>query len=272
MINEMIDMLSDMNNKTDTADYIKDGLLHCSICNQQKQVKISFAGDEKIVYCACECEMKKYNEMRKQLESENIMQIKKRCFPDISMEECTFENSDGTNQRAFNMAKRYVEEWGRMYSENIGLMFFGDVGTGKTYISLCIANALIDRNVPVFFTDFSRICNDMLDFSTGNNNDYIDSLNHYKLLIIDDFGAERTTDTAIQFVEDVVNARCKAHMPMLITTNKTVDEMKSCKNMKMKRIYSRILSMTVPIEVNGNDRRKKIQADKLMTAKELLLS
>ena len=271
MINEMIDMLSDMNNKTNTADYIKDGLLHCGICNQQKQVKISFAGDEKLVYCACECEMKKYNEMRKQLKSEKIMDMKKRCFPDISMLECTFENSDSINQNAFKMAQNYVDEWEKMYSENIGIMFFGDIGTGKTYISICIANALMDKGVSVLFTDFSRICNDMLDFSTGNNNDYIDSLNKYELLIIDDFGAERSTDTAIQFVEDVVNSRCKAHMPMIITTNKTVDEMKSCKNMKMKRIYSRILSMTVPVEVNGNDRRRKIQADKLMTAKELLL-
>lgn len=270
MINEMIDMLSDMNKKTDTADYIRDGLLHCGICHNPKQIKISFAGDEKIVYCACECEIKKYVKMREQLKSENIMNMKQRCFPDISMLECTFENSDSINQKAFNMAKRYVEKWDRMYSDNIGLMLFGGVGTGKTYISLCIANALMDKGVSVLFTDFSRICNDMLDFSTGNNNDYIEHLNHFKLLIIDDFGAERSTDTAIQFVEDVVNARCKAHMPMLITTNRTVTEMKNCKNLKMQRIYSRILSMTVAVEVAGNDRRKNVQAKKLAIAKELL--
>ena len=41
-----------------------------------------------------------------------------------------------------NKAHAYVENWKEAYKSNIGLLLFGDVGTGKSFFAGCIANAL----------------------------------------------------------------------------------------------------------------------------------
>ena len=42
-----------------------------------------------------------------------------------------------------------MENWKEAYRNNTGLLLFGDVGTGKSFFAGCIANALLDRDVPV---------------------------------------------------------------------------------------------------------------------------
>ncbi len=51
-------------------------------------------------------------------------------------------------------AHAYVENWKEAYKSNIGLLLFGDVGTGKSFFAGCIANALLDQDVPVLMTNF----------------------------------------------------------------------------------------------------------------------
>ena len=51
-------------------------------------------------------------------------------------------------------ARAYVENWKEAYKNNTGLLLFGDVGTGKSFFAGCIANALLDRDVPVLMTNF----------------------------------------------------------------------------------------------------------------------
>lgn len=54
-------------------------------------------------------------------------------------------------------ARAYVENWKEAYKNNTGLLLFGDVGTGKSFFAGCIANALLDRDVPVLMTNFPTI-------------------------------------------------------------------------------------------------------------------
>lgn len=54
-------------------------------------------------------------------------------------------------------AHAYVENWKEAYKSNIGLLLFGDVGTGKSFFAGCITNALLDQNVPVLMTNFPTI-------------------------------------------------------------------------------------------------------------------
>ena len=54
-------------------------------------------------------------------------------------------------------ARAYVENWKEAYKNNPGLLLFGDVGTGKSFFAGCIANALLDRDVPVLMTNFPTI-------------------------------------------------------------------------------------------------------------------
>ena len=67
------------------------------------------------------------------------------------MREWTFENDNGENPQTAT-AHRYVEKWEREYAENLGCLFWGSVGTGKSYLAGCIANALMEKEIPVYMT------------------------------------------------------------------------------------------------------------------------
>ena len=70
----------------------------------------------------------------------------------------TFANDNGQNP-LMDKACAYVENWKEAYKNNTGLLLFGDVGTGKSFFAGCIANALLDRDVPVLMTNFPTILN-----------------------------------------------------------------------------------------------------------------
>lgn len=75
-----------------------------------------------------------------------------------------------------------------MKKENIGLLFYGSVGSGKTYLACCIANTLIeDYQIGVKIRNFAQIINELqkggFDF---DKNAYIESLVNTSVLILDD--------------------------------------------------------------------------------------
>lgn len=172
-------------------------------------------------------------------------------------------------------AMRYFTKWNQVYSENIGLLLWGNVGTGKTYFAACIANALLDIGVPVMMTNFAKIINAMSGFDFGRKNEedrngYLNSLNCYKLLIIDDLGAERQSEYALEIVYSVIDSRYKNAQPLIVTTNMTLDEIKQPGDIAYSRIYDRILEMCSPIEFKGESRRRKTYKSKIEMAHNMI--
>ena len=104
-------------------------------------------------------------------------------------------------------------------------------------------------------TNFSRIINRIQEGFNGRQ-EYIDSLNDFELLVIDDLAAERNTEFVNEIVYQVIDGRYRAKLPMIITTNITLSTMTEDQTAR-KRIYSRILERCHPIEVTGEDRRKQ---------------
>ena len=74
-------------------------------------------------------------------------------------------------------------------------------------------------------------------------NEFIASLMRYSLLIIDDLGIERNTEYAKEQVYNIIDERYKAKLPLIVTTNLTLDELKDSKELAYRRIYDRVLSM-----------------------------
>ena len=70
----------------------------------------------------------------------------------------TFANDNGQNP-LMDKARASVENWKEAYKNNTGLLLFGEVGTGKSFFAGFIANALLDRDVPVLMTNFPTILN-----------------------------------------------------------------------------------------------------------------
>ena len=91
-----------------------------------------------------------------------------------------------------------------------GLLIWGDVGTGKSFFAGCIANALLEKGVPVLMTNFSRILNTLTGMHFEDRNQFINNLNRYSLLIIDDLGMERNSDFALEQVFNVIDSRYRS--------------------------------------------------------------
>ena len=104
-----------------------------------------------------------------------------------------------------------------------GLLLWGSVGTGKSFLAGCIANALMEQEVPVRMTNFARILNE-LNGSFSGRNDVVDKLCRYPPLIIDDFGMERGTEYALEQIYNIVDSRYRSRKPLIVTTNLTLDE------------------------------------------------
>lgn len=238
------------------GDYLENGILYCGKCRTPKQVRISLLGKEKIMGCMCDCESERLREQKKADERkarmERIERLRCSGFSDKTLAECRFEYDDGGNPYLTEIAKNFVENFPDMKASGEGLIFCGGVGTGKTFMASCIANALIDQGVPCLVTNFLRIIDDISGTWEGRQ-EYVKAFNRYDLLVIDDFGVERDTEFAEEIVYRVIDSRIRSGLPMILTTNLLSLESSS---IRKQRLYSRIEAMCLPVLVNGKDRRR----------------
>ncbi|HEO6656909.1 TPA: ATP-binding protein [Streptococcus agalactiae] len=257
-------------------EYIKDGHAFCRVCHERKDGNpIPMLNKPMIFKMACRCDrdrMAREKEREKQME---IERLKKNCFNSIIQWSYTFENYQGEENQSLIIAKNFVKDYEEMKKENIGLLFYGSVGSGKTYLACCIANALIeDYQIGVKIRNFAQIINELqkggFDF---DKNAYIESLVNTSVLILDDLGIERDTSYAKEQVYNIVNNRYLKQKPTIFTTNLSYDTIQNCKDsVEYQRIYSRIIEMCIPVMVVGEDFRKIIQRDKLNRNKDRLLN
>ena len=178
----------------------------------------------------------------------------------------------GYNPKQIAIAKQYVQHWDEFLAGSTGLLLWGDVGTGKSFIAGCIANALLDKGVPVIMTNFARLLNKLTDMYSGDRNAYIDSFKRYPLMIIDDLGVERNSEFAREQVFSVIDSRYRSQLPMIVTTNLSLEELKDPTDLSRSRIYDRVLERCLPIRVNEQNIRELNQAAVLARAKQLLCS
>lgn len=252
-------------NKANEGDYYDDeGLLVCGVCRKNKQCKITFFEEEKIVGCICQCEIDKQNAEKAEREraerEKRIRELRRAGFPESDMQKWTFENDDNENPKITQAMQKYVDKFAEFKEQGKGLLLYGSVGTGKTYAACEVANALIDRGYPVLVTNFARLINTLQ--GTFEKQEYIDSLNKFQLIIIDDLGIERDTSFAREQVYNIIDGRYRAGLPMIITTNLSIDKIKKPDDIENKRIYDRILERCFPLECNGKSRRlKKVRND-----------
>lgn len=253
-------------------DYIKDGLVYCYKCNTPKQAKCRALDREWLMPALCECQtIARDLEEKKRHEEETkreIERMKNAGFADHELKKFTFEADDLKNEKISKFSRNYAKDFKKYLKEGKGILFFGDVGTGKTYFACAIANELIEKGYTCHVTNFARVVNRVA--STYDKQAIIDSLNSYQILVIDDLAAERDTDYMNEIVWNVIDTRYRARKPIIITTNLTSSELFNPVNVSKKRVYSRLLEMCIPVEVRGEDRRKKELNKNLQYYDELL--
>ena len=255
------------------GDYEQDGLRYCGKCHTLKQTRQNLFGKEITVGCMCACAQQKYDQeekaRKKQEEADRIMRLRSVGISSQTFRDASFAADDGKNPKPMDILRRYVEKWEDMQRENIGLLLYGDVGTGKSYGAACIANRLMEQDIPARMINLSTVLNSMGSFQGEEKNTYIADLMQYPLLILDDFGMERQTEYALEQVFNIIDARCRSGKPLIITTNLSLTELNNPKDLEHKRIYDRI-KVLCPVNFGCNGRRAEQAQEKRRIAAELL--
>lgn len=267
----MVDALSNSMLRTDETFTGEDGLLWCAACKERVQTVVEFLGIKKTVICACACTKAKaqaYADAKKREEYERNRRI---CFTETNMDGWTFANDDRKNQKISDAMRNYAEKFAEFKRMGKGVLMFGDVGTGKTYFAACIANALIDKGYKVLMTNFVELAY-QIESKYSEKQAYIDSLNRYDLLVIDDLGVERDSASGYmqEMVYNIVDSRYRAGLPFIITTNLSSDQLKNPADIRYKRIYDRILERCFPLEIKGESRRRQALRDTHADVKAML--
>lgn len=254
--------------EAENCDYEKDGLLYCGVCREPKEAFFPEnlrLGRLQKHPVSCACRRKEDEEieirMRREAHESEVRRLKEECFDYRIMTGWTFENSI-LDENKLRIGQKYVEHWQEVLAGNHGLLLWGTVGTGKTYFAACIANGLLEKEVPVRMTNLAAIMNCKYE----KRAELIQSLNTYDLLIIDDFGMERETSFGMETVYQVIDGRYMTNKPLILTTNLSLKALQDPSDLDHRRIYDRILEMTSGVRFAGEDFR----ADRRKAKKNIL--
>lgn len=259
---DMVKSVAEENTNCSTDDYINetDGLLYCGKCHTPKQARVQTIKGPVPVKCRCEkAQAEKaqaeYDEAQRQ---KAITERKKNCFGsdyDI-FKNHTFSNSNDKECKAYKFTYKYADYFADMKAhklEKCGLILCGDLGTGKTYLAACVANAIIEQGYSCLMTNFSKAYNQY--FSEQDKQSFIESFKTPSLLIIDDIAIQRDTPSMNELIYSIIDERYKVKKPILITTNLTLSEVVTPSDYEKRRIYNRLCELCYPFEVKGENRR-----------------
>lgn len=156
-----------------------------------------------------------------------------------------YESARLTYHAALEFVKNFPEKNGSAR----GLLFTGQVGSGKTFLACCIANALLEKGHPVLFV----VVPDMLDriratYDAGKQTGYseqevMDAARSIPLLVLDDLGAHNYTDWTRNKLYSIINYRLNYCLPTIITTNISLENLEAHLG---ERTTSRIFQMCRP--------------------------
>ena len=218
-----------------------DGLIYCSKCHTPRQHRIELKERVFFPTVRCRCQQEEYDKHEAERKhQEFLMQVSRlraNGLQDKSLHDYNFTNDKGYNPE-IQKAHDYVAHWEEMKANSLGLLLWGDVGTGKSFFAGCIANALLDKGIPVLMTNFSRILNTLTGMYSDDRNQFIDSFNK----------------------------------PLIVTTNLTLDELKHPKDLARARIYDRVLERCVPLKINNQNIRELNAAANMQEARKILNS
>ncbi|MBE6048801.1 MAG: DNA replication protein DnaC [Clostridium sp.] len=123
-------------------------------------------------------------------------------------------------------------------STTTNLLFYGNPGSGKSYLSYCIAKALLDTGHLVIYKTSDELINDLRNIRFNNNKNLEELLTTCDLLIIDDLGAEQRNDFSITELFNLLNKRLIHNKKMLISTNLSLADITK---LYSERICSRLI-------------------------------
>ncbi|MFT8315886.1 MAG: ATP-binding protein [Clostridium sp.] len=140
-------------------------------------------------------------------------------------------------------------------SSNTNLLFYGNSGTGKTFLSNCIAKDLLDRGFLVIYRTADDLIQELKRIKFENNSTLEDLLLNCDLLILDDLGTEQITDFSSTELFNLLNKKLLMNKKMLISSNYSLEKLSRTYS---ERITSRLFGNFNLFKFYGEDIRVKI--------------
>ena len=143
-------------------------------------------------------------------------------------------------------------------TDSPSLLLYGATGLGKTHLSLAIASEAVKKGYGVIYGSAQNLMSrlEKEHFSSGRNSEYEGSeqaLLECDLLIIDDLGAEFSTQFTVAELYNIINTRIMSRLPVIISTNLTPDGLEQ---KYTQRITSRIIGNYITLYLCGKDIRQ----------------
>ncbi|MBR1750290.1 MAG: ATP-binding protein [Ruminococcus sp.] len=203
----------------------------------------------------CEC----MRELLKRFSAQELNEKSSICperFEDVRLD--IYQNDDVKDKMQKVIA--YLESYCNKFDaegDNESLFLVGSTGTGKTFLSSCIASALNAKGVMVSFgTAFEQLkrCED--EHFGRASGDSMQTMINADLLIIDDLGSEFHSKFSEAALYNIINSRMNMHKATVVSTNLNSQELKSIYN---DRITSRLMGAFTPILFHGGDVRLSLK-------------
>lgn len=157
-------------------------------------------------------------------------------------------------ERIYNVCQNFVKNFDNEFSN---LLFYGNSGLGKTFLSHCIARELLHTAHTVLYLTSYELFDILGKAMYNEEKEQAASYEHIMdcdLLIIDDLGTELATSFTMSRLNLCINERLLNHRSTIISTNFGVQELSAHYG---ERNFSRIISSYTPLRFFGEDIRIK---------------
>lgn len=243
--------------------------LVCKKCGEKRY----FQKENFVVVCSCKCQIEadKERERKQELEQkmERLKNLKAVSLLGKRYKEASFEKLDLNREEEFIQAvercKKFCERWEQVQAKGLGIYLYGVHGTGKTLLTACIGNRLLEKGVAVLFTSFLEIARALKDKYSRNESVlvFMQNLEQVDLLILDDIGTEvivkstKEKSWLQEKIYEIINARYVQKKSTIFSSNESIQDLHIKCGMESKTI-DRIGEMsTVRLEIKGTSYREK---------------
>lgn len=224
-----------------SADYL-DPIYNCSDCHDT-----GYIGQDK-----CHCFTKQITDIL--YDQSNIRDwISENNFSTLSYKYYQGEDLNRF-QKAVSASHSMVDNFN---SEKTSLFFYGTVGTGKSFLSGCIAHELIEKGYSCIYYSsinlFEQIAKETFRSSSKDDlYNLYDCLYNCDLLIIDDLGTETPNSFVASQLFALINERDLRKKATVISTNLSLSEIR---DRYSDRVFSRIVNSFSVFHITGTDIR-----------------